>query len=68
MGALWWFMGASIPYIIFAGAAEVLGGLLLVLRRTAALGALVAFAVMVNVMMLNYCYDAPVKLYSTIWF
>jgi uncharacterized membrane protein YphA (DoxX/SURF4 family) len=65
MGSLWWFMGASIPYIIFAGAAEVLGGLLLVFRRTAALGALVAFAVMLNVMMLNYCYDVPVKLYST---
>jgi uncharacterized membrane protein YphA (DoxX/SURF4 family) len=65
MGALWWFMGASIPYIIFAGCAEVLGGLLLRFRRTAALGAVVAFAVLLNVMMLNYCYDVPVKLYST---
>ncbi len=66
MGALWWFMGASVPYIIFAGAAEVSGALLLLLfRRTATLGSLVAFGVLLNVMMLNYCYDVPVKLYSS---
>ncbi len=65
MGSLWWFMGASIPYIIFSGAAEVLGGLLLLLRRTTTLGALVSFAVLLNVAVLNYCYDVPVKLYSS---
>ena len=65
MGALWSFMGASIPYIIFSGAAEVTGGLLLLFRRTACLGALVSFAVLANVAALNYCYDVPVKLYST---
>src|SRR5579871_886900 len=65
MGSLWWFMGASIPYIIFSGCAEVLGGLLLLFRRTSTLGALVSFGVMLNVAALNYCYDVPVKLYST---
>ncbi len=65
MGVLWSFMGASLPYVIFAGSAEVLGGLLLLFRRTASLGALVSFAVMTNVAALNYCYDVPVKLYST---
>lgn len=65
MGALWWFMGASTPYIIFSGAAEVTGGLLLLFRRTSMLGGLVSFAVMLNVVLLNYCYDVPVKLYST---
>lgn len=65
MGTLWSFMGASVPYIVFSGAAEVTGGLLLLFRRTVALGSLVAFGVMLNVMMLNYCYDVPVKLYST---
>jgi uncharacterized membrane protein YphA (DoxX/SURF4 family) len=65
MGVLWSFMGASVPYIIFSGCAEVLGGLLLLFRRTTSLGAMVAFAVMFNVAMLNYCYDVPVKLYST---
>ncbi len=65
MGVLWTFMGASMAYTIFAGASEVLGGALLLFRRTTLLGALVSAAVMLNVVMLNYCYDVPVKLYST---
>src|SRR5579872_6403028 len=65
MGVLWSFMGTSLAYTIFAGSSEVLGGLLLLFRRTASLGALVSFAVMTNVAALNYCYDVPVKLYST---
>jgi len=65
MGALWWFMGASTAYIIFSGAAEVAGGLLLLFRRTTSLGAMVSFAEIANVVALNYCYDVPVKLYSS---
>jgi uncharacterized membrane protein YphA (DoxX/SURF4 family) len=65
MGVLWNFMGASLPYTILAGAAEVIGGLLLLFRRTTTLGALLSMAVMANVAALNYCYDVPVKLYST---
>jgi hypothetical protein len=65
MGVLWSFMGASVPYIIYTGCAEVLGGALLLFRRTTSLGAMVSFAVMLNVAVLNFCYDVPVKLYST---
>lgn len=65
MNVLWAFMGSSRAYTIFAGLGEVVGGVLIVFRRTALLGALVIFGVMLNVMMLNYCYDVPVKLYST---
>jgi len=65
MGLLWTFMGASKPYEIFSGAAEMLAGLLLLTRRTATLGALVAIAVLTNIVMLNFCYDVPVKLYSS---
>ncbi len=65
MGMLWTFMGASSAYTIFAGAAEVLGGLLLMFRRTTTIGALVSAAVMLNVVLLNFCYDVPVKLYSS---
>lgn len=65
MGVLWSFMGASTAYIIFAGAAEVIGAIFLLFRRTTALGSLIAFGVLLNVMVLNYCYDVPVKLYST---
>ena len=65
MHLLWTFMGASTGYTMFAGAGELLGGLLLCTRRTTLLGALVTFAVMLQVAALNYCYDVPVKLFST---
>ncbi len=65
MGLLWTFMGASSGYTIFAGAAEMLSGLLLAFRRTALLGALVSIGVMSRVVALNFCYDVPVKLYSS---
>lgn len=63
-GLLWTFMGASAAYTIFSGLAELLGGLLLLARRTALLGALVCVAVLTNVVALNFCYDVPVKLFS----
>ncbi len=65
MGLLWTFMAASPAYTFFAGLGETVGGVLLVFRRTMTLGALVTFGVMLNVAMLNYCYDVPVKQYST---
>ncbi len=64
MGLLWTFMGQSAAYSAFAGGLEVLGGLLLFFRRTTTLGALILVAVMLNVLMLNLCFDVPVKLYS----
>ena len=64
MNLLWTFMGASRPYTMFAGLGEVVGALLLIWRRTTVLGAMVAFGVMFNVMMMNFCYDVPVKQYS----
>ena len=65
MNVVWSFMGASRPYTIFAGLSEVLAAVLLIWRRTGTLGALVATAVMTNVVMINFCYDVPVKLYSS---
>jgi len=64
MGIAWTFMGASKAYVIFSGFAEVVAGLLLIFRRTRTLGGLVAFGVMLNVFMMNMCYDIPVKTYS----
>jgi hypothetical protein len=64
MGLLWNFMGYSTAYIIFSGLAEVTGATLLLFRRTATLGAMASSAVLLNVVMLNFCYDVPVKLYS----
>lgn len=62
---LWAFMGYSSAYSAFTGGAEVLGGLLLCFRRTTALGALLIATVMANVVVLNFCYDVGVKLYSS---
>ncbi|WP_353062060.1 hypothetical protein RBB77_12165 [Tunturibacter psychrotolerans] len=64
MALLWNFMGFSTPYTVFSGCAELLPAILLLFRRTALLGSITAFAVMLNVVMLNFCYDVPVKLYS----
>jgi hypothetical protein len=65
MGLLWRMMDFSPGYTIFTGAVEVLGGVLLIPRRTRTLGALVAAGAMANVVALNFFYDVPVKLYST---
>jgi hypothetical protein len=62
---LWNFMGYSTSYTFFAGAVEILGAVLLLWRRTVTLGALVAFAATLNVVMLNYSYDVTVKIAST---
>jgi uncharacterized membrane protein YphA (DoxX/SURF4 family) len=62
MHLLWTFMGASPLYTSFAGGAEVLGGVLVLIPRTATLGALVSLAAVGNVLMLNLGYDVPVKI------
>ena len=62
MHLLWSFMGASALYTFFAGAAEVLGGVLLLIPRTTTLGALISLGAMANVLALNLGYDVPVKI------
>jgi len=67
MELMWTFVGFSVPYTIFSGLVEVIPAVLLLFRRTAVLGALMAVAVMLNVALLNFCYDVPVKLYSSLY-
>jgi uncharacterized membrane protein YphA (DoxX/SURF4 family) len=64
MGVLWSSIGSAPHYETFAGSAEALAGLLLLLPRTTLLGALLATADMTQVFMLNMTYDVPVKLLS----
>ncbi|MFT5890422.1 MAG: hypothetical protein ACI9Y7_000513 [Dokdonia sp.] len=64
MGLAWTYMGHSEGFNLFAGSMEVLGGLLLIPRRTLTLGALVSIGVMLQVAMMNFFYDIPVKLFS----
>ncbi|GAA4301021.1 hypothetical protein [Compostibacter hankyongensis] len=65
MGLAWTFMGYSTAFNFFTGFFEALGGFLLFFRRTTLLGACIAVGVMGNVVMMNFCYDIPVKLYSS---
>ena len=64
MGVLWASIGASQAYEIFAGCAELFGGILLIFPRTTTLGVLVCLADATQVFMLNMTYDVPVKLLS----
>ena len=58
---LWVFVGASMPYQMFTGWAEMLAGVLLIVPRTATLGALIAFADLVQVFIVNMTYDFGLK-------
>jgi hypothetical protein len=64
MGVVWAMMGASGAYTAISGIGEALGGILLLSRRTTTVGALLLLAVVGNVVLLNFCYDVPVKQYS----
>lgn len=64
MRMLWLFMGSSPLYESLTGAAELAGGLLLLVPRTVLLGALLSAANMAMVATLNLAYDVHVKLYS----
>ena len=66
MGLAWTFMGYSTGYNLFTGFAEVISGGLLFFRRTTAIGAFLAFIVSLNICAMNYCFDIPVKLLSSI--
>jgi hypothetical protein len=54
MGLLWTFMGASEPYTMFVGFAEMISGILLFPRKTSTLGALMSVGVLSNVVALNF--------------
>jgi hypothetical protein len=64
MGALWGFMGSAPAYETFTGFAELAGGLLLIVPRTATLGALFSLAAMIQVFTLNMTYDVPAKRFA----
>ncbi|WP_210604641.1 DoxX family protein [Brevibacterium oceani] len=61
MGLLWRFMAFSPTVQALAGAAELIAVVLLLFRRTAWLGALIAAMDMSIVFLLNLTFDVPVK-------
>lgn len=58
---LWTSIGAAPAYEIFTGAAEMLGGILLLSSRTTTLGAMICLADMSQVFVLNMTYDIGLK-------
>lgn len=60
----WSVIGASYPYTLFSGIIEILPACLLLFKRTRLVGAIIAFAVMVNVVMINFSFDISVKVFS----
>lgn len=67
MALAWTFFGRTYGYQAISGAVEVVAAVLLCSRRTAALGACVLLAAMTNIVLLNFFYDVPVKLFSSIY-
>jgi len=61
----WSVMGASYSYTVFSGVLELIPAFLLLFRRTRLLGALIAFGVLVNVVMINVSFDISVKILSS---
>ena len=64
MGLAWTYMGISSSYTFFAGLMELIPAVLLLFRKTTTLGALISAGVMVHVVVMNFSYDIPVKLFS----
>jgi hypothetical protein len=58
------FMGHSSAYGAFVGCVELVGACAVLFRRTVTIGALLLVGALSNVVMINLCYDVPVKLWS----
>jgi hypothetical protein len=65
MGLAWTFLGFSDGYNFFMGVAEI-AAVLLLFRRTMTFGAIITLMTTANVMAVNYFYDVPVKILSTV--
>ncbi len=65
MTLLWTLLGMNPLYEVLCGSIELLCGVLILFRRTALLGALLTAFVVSNVVLYNYFFDVPVKLFAT---
>lgn len=60
----WSTIGTSRSYNLFLGIIELLAAGLLLFKRTRLMGALAAWLLMINVVMVNFSFDISVKLFS----
>ncbi|QPJ63375.1 MAG: hypothetical protein G3M70_16420 [Candidatus Nitronauta litoralis] len=56
----WIFFSHSRVYGLFLGAFEVIAGCLMIARRTALVGAIATFSIMVNITFVNFEYGVPI--------
>jgi uncharacterized membrane protein YphA (DoxX/SURF4 family) len=61
----WNFMGYSVVMMRINGIAEVLAGLLLLFRRTTTVGAILSACVFSFVVMMDFCFNVPVRLLAS---
>jgi hypothetical protein len=61
----WNFMGHSVVMQRLNGLLEVIAGLLLLFRRTTTLGAILSTGVFSFVVMMDFCFNVPVRLLSS---
>lgn len=64
MSFLWTFMSYSKFYGFTAGLIEVIGGLLLLFRKTTSLGGFLLLIAMANVVLMDIGYDVSVKMFA----
>ncbi|NQE67657.1 DoxX family protein [Nocardia gamkensis] len=64
MAVLWNHIGVSPQYEILLGCAELLGGVLLFVPRTALVGAMLSLVCTTQVFVLDMTYDVPAKILS----
>jgi len=63
---IFWLSVGIVPwYQVFAGVVEVLGGTLLFFRKTTALGAILLFGALGDIVYVNFAYDGGVHVYSS---
>ena len=64
MALLWTMIGSSAHYEMICGSAEIACGVLLLVRRTALAGAMLTVFVATNIVLYNFFFDVPVKIFS----
>ena len=64
MRLLWTFMGYSTAFNVFTGVIEIAAGIFILFRKTTTFGLLLCSIVLANVVVINFCFDVPVKIFS----
>jgi hypothetical protein len=67
MALAWAFMGRTYGYQAFGGLIEVASGALVCFRRTTLLGACLMTAALLNVALIDFFYNVPVKLFASLY-